>query len=211
MANGNEDAEASVDEDDVAISARKKKPRIRISMPTDGDSEGKMGKKKAAADDLSFSDDIGHHGDDEKTPAPKRKRKRADNTELTKKISRKRSKKAASTEFGDAEQVLASVSAESPQASSKPRGDDSFGATKQSESLNGEGGETVAKISPIENDPAACYLDIDLWKQERKALDGSFKSARAHFAKRGPWHLPKKVGDTHFPSVAKQTLHKMDR
>jgi hypothetical protein len=180
-------------------------------MPIDGDSDGKMGKKKATADDLSFLNYKGHHGNDEKTPAPKRKRKRADNTKLTKKISRKRSKKAVLTEFGHAELVLASVLAESPQASCKPRGGYSFGATKQSESLNGEGGETVVKRSPIENDPAACYLDIDLWKQERKALDGSFPTARAHFAKRGPWHLPKKVGDTHFPSVAKQTLHKMDR
>ena len=97
LANGNEDAKALVGEDDVAISARKKKPRIQIGMPIDGDSDGKMGKKKATADDLSFLDYKGHHGNDEKTPAPKRKRKRADNTELTKKISRKRSKKAVST------------------------------------------------------------------------------------------------------------------
>jgi hypothetical protein len=42
LANGNEDAEALVGEDDVAISALKKKPRIQISMLIDGDSEGKM-------------------------------------------------------------------------------------------------------------------------------------------------------------------------
>lgn len=184
-------------------------------MPTDGDDAGKMGKKKKAnADDVTLSDDEGHHGDDEKTPAPKRKRKRADNTELTKKISRKRSKKAASTGLGRAEQVLASASVESPQASSKREGDDSFGITNRSESLNGEGhegGETEVNTSRIENDPVAGYLDVDWWKQGRKALDGSFKSARAHFTKRGPWQLPKIVGDTNFPNVAKQTLIKMDR
>jgi hypothetical protein len=186
-------------------------------MPIDGDHAGKTEKKKkkkAAAEDLNLSTDEGHHGDDEKTPAPKHKRKRADNTESTKKISRKRTKKAVSTELGRVKQVMASVSVESPRASSMPEEDDASGIMNQSESLNGEGhegSETGAKTSPIENYPAACYLDVDLWKQERKVLDGSFKSARAHFAKRGPWQLPKKVGDTKFPHLAKQTLIKMDR
>lgn len=192
-----------------------KKPRVRINLSADGDQAGKTEKKskkkqpkvkpKSNAENLNASVDEGHHGDDETTPAPKRKRKREDKTESTKKISRKRTKKIASTELGFAEHVMASVSVEEDCVS---------GVMNRSESLNGEGHEeskTGKTKSSIENDPAACYLDVDLWKQEREALDGSFKSARAHFAKRGPWQLPKAVGEGRFSHVAKQTLNRMDR
>ena len=63
--------------------------------------------------------------------------------------------------------------------------------------------------SESDDDSAAIYLDVDLWKTERKALDPSFKAARAHFLKRGPWKLPSGVGG--FRQAARQTLVKMGK
>lgn len=212
MNNGDDDTAWSSDEDAVVSSL--KKPRIKINLSADGDVAGiTVTKKKkkhqkdkpqsSAENHTSF--DEGHHGDDETTPAPKSKRKREDKTEWTRKISRKRTKKIATTELGFAEHVMASVSVEEEGGS---------GSIKRPESLNGEGhgkNQMDKTSSPIENDPAACYLDVDMWKQGREALDGSFKSARAHFTNRGPWQLPKAVGENRFSQVAKQTLNKMDR
>jgi hypothetical protein len=211
--NGHDDAAGSSDEDAVVNSL--KKPQIQINLSADGDQAGKAetkSKKKqqkvkpqSTAKNLSTSFDEGHHGNDETTPAPKSKCKRADKTESSKNISRKRTKKIALTELGFAEHVIASVSVAE---------DGGSGVINRSESLNGEehvASEMDKTTIPIENDPAARYIDIDMWKQGREALDGSFKSARAHFTSRGPWQLPKAVEEGSFSHVAKQTLNKMDR
>jgi len=143
---------------------------------------GKAKKKKAESpEDLA---DEGNQGDDEKKPAPKRKRKSVDKTDPNKKVSRKRTKKS--------EAAKPSASTES-----KP----------EAEGMNGNA-NGVAAMAAGEAD---IYLDIALWTAEREALDSSFKAARAHFLKRGPWQLPAAVGESKFRSVAKQTLQKMGR
>ena len=183
-----------------------KKPRIRISLK-DGDGDGKKRKPgrpkkktKSKEEAAEAAADEGNQGDDETTPAPKRKRKRAEKIDSTKKISRKRSKKSETAPT--AEELKPSVSVGSPQP------------LPAAESMNGKGhGKKLAAKAaiPAGDDSAAIYLDVDLWKAERKALDGSFKAARAHFTKRGPWKLPSAIDDSNFRQIAKQTLNKMGR
>jgi len=164
-----------------------KKPRIKISLKDGGKKKkaakpkksGKSKKKKVDASDAGA--DEGNHGDGETTTAPKRKRKRSDKPDSTKKISRKRTKTSEAT-------LKPSVSEESPQ---------------EVEALNGNAHTASAD--------GAIYLDVDLWKAEREALDGSFEAARAHFLERGPWQLPGAIGNGKFRTVAKQTLIKMGR
>ena len=120
-----------------------------------------------------------------RTPATKRKRKRADKTDPSKKISRKRAKKTEAAS-------KPSVSEESPAKAENPIVE-------------------VAVTGPTSDETSAVYLDVDLWKAERESLDGSFKAARAHFLERGPWKLPADVGESKFRTVAKQTLMKMGR
>jgi hypothetical protein len=166
-----------------------KKPRIKISLKNSGSKKKaskqkmKSGKKTAAAGDVEG--DEGNQGDDEATPATKRKRKRADKTDPSKKISRKRAKKTEAAS-------KPSVAEESPAKAENPIVE-------------------VAVTGPTSDETSAVYLDVDLWKAERESLDGSFKAARAHFLERGPWKLPADVGESKFRTVAKQTLMKMGR
>jgi hypothetical protein len=151
------------------------KPKKKASKP----------KKKAdTAETLDDAADQGTQGDDEATPAPKRKRKRAENAESSKKISRKRTKKS------DGAAAKPSAAVESAMVAA---------------SMNGHSEET-------DEDAGAVYLDVNMWKTQREALDGSFKSARENMLARGPWQMPKAVGAaTKFKAVAKQTLQKMGR
>jgi chromodomain-helicase-DNA-binding protein 7 len=159
--------EESDDESDDEALASLKKPRIKISLKKEIKSKKRSGKSKKSIDDSEVGAD-GNEGDDDKTPATKRKRK----SELSRKLSRKRSKKSS--------------------------------APKDTPNVNENGNS-----DSDDGNSAAIYLDVNLWKTEREALDASFKAARAHFVKRGPWKLPSGVGG--FRQAARQTLIKMGK
>ena len=190
----------------MAISSLKK-PRIRIKVAAgdDDNAAGKKVKKKkktkkatpATEDAVDASSDEGNNGDDEKTPAQKRKRKRSEPVkEYTPKVvSRKRTKKNPPTET--VEDGLQQGVSNDPKTSSTPGTD---GLRKEPE--NGDA---------IGDDPAAIYLDVASLEKERESLDGTFKSARAMFTKRGAWQLPQAVGEGRFSQVAKRVLDKMHR
>jgi len=67
------------------------------------------------------------------------------------------------------------------------------------------------KPTKDENDPSSALIDIDRIKNERSILDNNFSMCRNHFIKRGPWILPKSVGEDKYYDVARHTLNKMCR
>lgn len=162
-----------------------KKLRIKISLKKGASKSKKKAHKTKKSDDAEAeaSEEEGNRGDDEMTQALKRKRKRSDKTDSTKKVSRKRTKKS--------------------EAASKPS------TPKEPQSLNVN--RDSATTHDNGDDSADMYLDVDLWRGERVALDKSFNAARAHFLERGPWKLPAAVGNSKFRQVAKQTLIKIGR
>lgn len=88
-----EDATDDDSDDDSAL-ASLKKPRIKISLKEGGEGK-KKGKKASKSKKGKVDGDEGNEGDDEETPAHGKKRKRS--TDPSKKISRKRTKKADGT------------------------------------------------------------------------------------------------------------------
>lgn len=186
-----------------------------MSIKNDGRSgtkatKGKKRKKQANVGDADVDD--GNHGDDEATPGPKKKRARVETADPTsKKVSRKRTKtKHAAANASDA--------ATESQAPAKPEGNGTSERTTEPKSLpvNGNGQVVAVETGAAEpesarDDPSACFLDVSLWKEGREALDGSFSAAREHFTSRGPWKLPKTVGEGRFGNVAKLTLSRMKK
>jgi hypothetical protein len=100
-----ENADAPDGDDEDAATSSLKKPRIRISLPK---SEKKSKKRKKGKGDNEDGSDDGHKGDDEKTPAPKKKKRKTDKTPVTKegpkmKSTGKKGKKKAAAAAEDEE------------------------------------------------------------------------------------------------------------
>ena len=62
-----------------------------------------------------------------------------------------------------------------------------------------------------EEDPSNVWLDVNLFKTERKGVDDSVPSARENFSKRGPWQFPAALGGKRYKDVMTQTINKIDR
>ena len=74
---------------------------------------------------------------------------------------------------------------------------------KHTNSAEAESGEVKEESS--------IYLDIEYWKNGRKDLNGSFKSARKHLMQHGPWQLPPGLTDEDFVSIAVTTIEEMNK
>ena len=81
----------------------------------------------------------------------------------------------------------------------------SDGETDDADLSDGEIEEPVAKKSRRNDDEEESHVDIQALEKDRSGLDGSYKSARANYTKRGPWSLPQVLKD-HFEEVAKATI-----
>jgi len=64
---------------------------------------------------------------------------------------------------------------------------------------------------PDHDDTSSIYMNIDALRDERANLDGSLRTAREKFSARGPWCIPKAVGEDAFSEVAKATIDKICR
>jgi len=71
--------------------------------------------------------------------------------------------------------------------------------------------KTVADPNAAQDDFGAIFMNIELIKSECDQLDKTINQARQNFTKRGPWILPKKVGEARFKEVARTVLTKMCR
>ena len=71
--------------------------------------------------------------------------------------------------------------------------------------------EVAARRKEDANSEKHIYLDIELWKANRQALNGTFKAARKNLMQYGAWELPPDVPGNSFADIANETLEKMDK
>jgi len=216
------------DEDISASTPKKKRPRIRITLSVNGSSS-----KSEHDSAVDLEKNTLPQGD---TEAKKKKRPLDEEETVTLGIAtserRKRKRRPTDKSFGeeveegeliDAEDTLA----RSPKKKKKKRkqihGDDlketSSSVAKIQDEDDKEEGEVDEQIEPDENDneidqlndPASVYMNLSFIKEERHSLDRTIENARHFFTKRGPWSLPKAVGEDKFGEVAKHVLNKIVR
>lgn len=200
---GSKKEELAGDSDEGDDGAALKKPRIRISLgKSDKSSKKRKRKPKDSPDDPDASDG-GNAADDEKTPAPKKKRSKPE-------------KKTGGHSEGKAKGAKTEAAASSKKKKPKKKSTPSAGSPDSEAhkpAAIGDSSTTKKKKktkSGSSSDPGSIYLNISLFSEEKEALDGTFEASRANFTKRGPWRLPLSLAER-FDEVGLETLEMMWR
>jgi hypothetical protein len=181
---------SETDTDGSTVSKEMTKPRIRISFKKDKNKkiEGRIPKKKRNAKDADTpakgdSDDDGSALTN--TDSSRKKRKSPDTD------TKNRKKQTKMTPISERKRKKKDVSI-----------DDSIDIME-------------SRSSPKDHvdgtESTDLYLDTSIFKAERVELDGSVQAARDNFTKRGPWMIPKSLGEDKFEDVASLTLERIGR
>ena len=203
-------------EDDASTSSMdKKKPRIRISLNGNGSKkvpetpevQFRIPKKRKNPQEETVPeiDNNGSMSEGEIDETPKETSSQEKDTEKPDLLEE--------DSGGDKDEISKSPSREKPRRKKKKRKlssrDDSSKSDLniQDENIQDNDIEKSPKETGFEN----VYMNPSTIRQEVEKLDGSFEAARANYTKRGPWTLPREVGENMFDDVAKIMLNKMSR